>query len=249
MRTVAILQARINSSRLPGKMLLPLLGKPLVQHVIERVQRATRLDAVVLAFPSKDIDAFIPFSSQVHLYGSALDEADLVGRYLSAAAAYDADLIVRIPCDNPCVQPEMIDAAVARYLAVPSIFVSTQWWHVQERVYADGVGAEVFSLSRLKWLDHATQNSPQYREHPHLLFQDQHLIDAYEQYQRYGNVSDTLHLDVNTQQEYECIEDIYNHFGHNRFTLDEIVSYLTTQEVSNESIEREQPSGNSQQRA
>ena len=235
MRTVAILQARMGSSRLPGKMLLPLLGKPLVQHVLERVNRATTLDAVVLAVPAHDVDAFAPAAYQrAILYPYAGDEADLVGRYLGAATVHYAELIVRIPCDNPCVQPDYIDEAVEKYLARPQVYASTMYRHVRDRIYLDGVGAEVFSMSRLQWLDQATQGQPNYREHPHLLFQDQHLIDGWEQYVRYANVSETIRLDVNDIPGYEFIKTIYTYFGHNEFTSDEIVSFLTTKEVPHE---------------
>jgi spore coat polysaccharide biosynthesis protein SpsF (cytidylyltransferase family) len=157
-----------------------------------------------------------------------------VGRYLESAVLSKAELIVRIPCDNPCVDPFYIDLAVEKYLGNPHIYVSTMYRHVRDRIYLDGVGAEVCSMSRLQWLDQATTHSPQYREHPHLLFQDQHLIDGWEQYQRYANVSETIRLDVNDKKDYELIADIYTHFGHNRFTTDEIVAYLTTKEVPHE---------------
>ena len=240
MRVVAILQARMGSTRLKNKMLLPLCGKPMVQHVIERVRRATKLDFVVLAYPLHDNPAFKPIlNSFVDTPGVPLgswagqgDENDLIQRYLGAATAYGADIIVRIPCDNACVQAEMIDAAVASYLARPQIYVSTMYWHPHDRVYADGLGAEVFSMSRLKWLDKATEGQASYREHPHLFFQDQHVIDGWEQYQRHANHRETIRLDVNTHADYEFIKDIYDHFGHNRFTASDILAYLEGKKVT-----------------
>jgi spore coat polysaccharide biosynthesis protein SpsF len=239
MRVVAILQARMNSSRLHGKMLLPLIGKPLLRHVIERTQRAKSIDAIVVTYPLGDGEAFVPIFEACRLrdaqgyatkqvFGNQWwdDPNDLVGRYLQAAITHNADIIVRIPCDNPCVDPAYIDLAVEKYLARPHIYVSTQYLHVHDRVYADGVGAEVFSLSRLQWLDQATTQSTQYREHPHLLFQDQHLIDGWEQYQRYANVSETIRLDVNDMPGYEFVKRIYDNFGNNTFTADEIVRFL-----------------------
>lgn len=234
MRVVAILQARMNSTRLPGKMLLPLCGKPLVQHVIERVMRATMIHETVLAFPVADTPAFSPMQTTgVSLFPYPGDEHDLVARYLSAALAHDADIIVRVPCDNPCVEPKYIDEAVASYLARPQVYSSTFYTHWKDRTYIDGLGAEVVSLSRLKWLDQATTHSPQYREHPHLLFQDQHLIAGYEQYVRHANASDTVRLDVNTPADYDFIKDIYEHcYPHNQqFGIVEILAYLHTKQV------------------
>lgn len=232
MKIVAILQARLGSTRLKNKMMLPLGGKPLVQNVIERVPRATRIDAMVLAVPSADAATLAPIANgRAWLYAYPGDESDLVGRYLGAAQAYDADVVVRIPCDNPCVDPAYIDQAVQVYLESPHLYVSTMFPHVRDRIYLDGVGAEVLSMSRLKWLDQATTGHASYREHPHLLFQDHHLIDGWEQYQTYANVSETIRLDVNDQKDYEFVSDIFSHFGHNRFTTAEVVVYLASKKV------------------
>lgn len=232
MRVVAILQARMNSSRLPGKVMRPLLGQPMVQHIIERVRRSEHIHDTVLAFPVSDLPAFGELNGACWFYPYHGDENDVVGRYLGAADAFTADLVVRIPCDNPCVDPAVIDEAITTYLSLPKIYVSTMYRPVRDRIYIDGVGGEVFSLSRLKWLDQYTQGMPQYREHPHLLFQDQHLIDGWEQYQRHANADETIRLDVNTMDDYLFIKSIYEHFQRNDFTAAEIVSYLDSQKVS-----------------
>jgi len=240
MRVVAILQARINSSRLPGKMLLPILNKPLVQHVIERTRRATKLDFVVLAYPLADHEAFAPvlkslrntFGVPLGSYAGQGDENDLVSRYLGAATAYGADVIVRIPCDNPCVDPKYIDTAIETYLLSPSVFY-TNTTGLHWDVALDGVGCEVFSMSRLKWMDQHSQGNSDKREHPHLCFR---------KYRDYDLPEATILLDVNTQADYEFIRNIYDHFGHNRFTTAEILGALTTKEVSHE-IRKDEPVG------
>ncbi len=244
MRTVAILQARMNSTRLPGKMLLPLLDKPMVRHVIERVRRATKLDFVVLAYPLLDNPSFAPvLKSFTDTPGVPLgswahqgDEADLIERHLRAAEAYSADVIVRIPCDNPCVDPQYIDAAVEHWFSDLSPFI-TNTTAGCEGLWIDGIGAEVFSYNRLQWLDRFAQGrNPELREHIHKAF-CAYLTQA------------QFRLDVNTQEDYERIRDIYEYFGHNQFPTHDVVHYLTTKEDSHESIQREQPSGNSQQGA
>jgi spore coat polysaccharide biosynthesis protein SpsF (cytidylyltransferase family) len=240
MKIVAIIQARMGSTRLPGKMLLPLLDTPLIQHVIERTQRATKIDALIVAYPgTKENDDTIGRATrrcasrgEVWPFWYEGDENDLVGRYLSAAEGFKADLIVRIPGDNPCVDPYYIDLAVEHYLALPRIYESTMYPCVHDHCYLDGVGAEVVSMSRLQWLDQHTIGCAPYREHPHLYFQDQHLIDGWEQYQRHANHSETIRLDVNTQADYDCIRSIYDHFGHNQFTAEEIVASLDARKVA-----------------
>src|SRR3972149_11126792 len=122
MRTVAIVQSRMGSTRLPGKAMLPLAGKSMTQNIIERVQRATKLDDVVLAFPDTRTEADTTFADLAvrcgcsYYRGTGIDENDLVGRYLGAAEMYHADIVVRIPGDNPCVDGEFIDEAIEHYL-------------------------------------------------------------------------------------------------------------------------------------
>jgi len=227
-------------------MLLPLAGKPLIQRVIERVRLARALDFVVLAYPLVDHGAFLPILQcfldtpgvPVGSWAAQGEESDLVARHLAAARAYEADLIVRIPGDNPCVDPAFIDRAIRSYLLRPQLFVSTLMACWTERVFINGLGGEVFSLSRLHWLDQATRGHAIYREHPHRLFQDQHLIDSLEHYQRSGDRAKTILLDVNTQEDYDKIAKLYETLYpvNPAFTAADIVAYF--QEVLYETSQR-----------
>ena len=228
MKIVAILQARMGSTRLPGKMLLPLLDKPLVQQVVERVCRAERVDLVVTAVPLADHDSFAFLSASHALYDYPGPEADLVGRYLHAADAFDADVIVRVPCDNPCVDPAYLDAAITDYLTDPYLYYSntTAW---VGPVAIDGIGGEVFSRSLLQWIDQKVAHKPIYREHPHRYFEERGMLRL---------PPAQLRLDVNSEKDYNKVRDLYAHFGHNHFTALEIVQYLLPQGDPYESCTR-----------
>jgi spore coat polysaccharide biosynthesis protein SpsF len=218
MKVVAILQQRMGSKRLPGKALLPLAGKPMTENIIERVKRAKRLDHVVLAVPPQDENAFAWMPCRVH--APLVDENDLVARYLTVAERCHADIIVRVPCDNPCIEPEYIDKALEEYMIHCAPFVTNttaEVWSGIKFSNIDGVGCEVLSMSRLKWLDHRTKGLPTLREHPHKLFYDCH---------GYEPDKADIRLDVNTEEDYQFIKRIYNHFGHNNFHISEVLSYL-----------------------
>jgi spore coat polysaccharide biosynthesis protein SpsF len=113
MRTVAIIQGRMSSSRLPGKILLEIAGKPMIQHVIERTQLARTLDAVTVATttdPSDEAVAAFAISMGIsHTRGSLHDVLD---RYYQAAKTHQAEVIVRITADCPVIDPAVIDQTV-----------------------------------------------------------------------------------------------------------------------------------------
>jgi spore coat polysaccharide biosynthesis protein SpsF (cytidylyltransferase family) len=212
----------MGSKRLPGKALLPLAGKPMTENIIERVKRAKRLNHVVLAVPPQDENAFAWMPCRVH--APLVDENDLVARYLTVAERCHADIIVRVPCDNPCIEPEYIDVAVETYMEGCYTFLSNTTAYFGNKLI-DGLGCEVFSISRLKWLANVAKDSdPSYREHPHQLFYE--LRDL-----GHGGIcierdATALRLDVNTEEDYRFIKGIYNHIGHNRFHISEVLSYL-----------------------
>ena len=226
MKIVAILQARMGSTRLPGKIMLPLAGRPMLEQLYRRVTRATTLDQVIIAMPTGSWnairDAYMPFEA-VSLHEG--EEDDLVARYLACATRHQADVIVRIPCDNPCVDPAYLDAAVRAYLRDPCVYYSNTTAYVGD-VAVDGIGAEVLSMSRLQWLDQRTQGHALWREHPHRYFEECGLLQV---------PKADLRLDVNTLEDYERIARLYTHFGHNRFTSTESVTYY--QEVSHAPVQ------------
>jgi len=166
------------------------------------------------------------------------EESDLVARYLGAAQQSGADLIVRVPGDNPCIDPACIDDAVFNYLAFPWLFYSNTTAQVNGKA-VDGIGCEVFSVSRLEWLDQMTKNSPIHREHPHRYFEE--CLHAYPGGIHIWQGGAALRLDVNTSQDYEFVKMIYDHFGHNQFTTEQVLTYL--KEVPHEASQDQQPVG------
>lgn len=111
--TVAIIQGRMGSSRLPGKVLLDIAGKPMLQHVIERTRRARTLDAVVVATSSDPSDDPIAsFCADMDVPCSRGSLHDVLDRYYQAAKEHNAGGIVRITADCPMIDPDLIDETV-----------------------------------------------------------------------------------------------------------------------------------------
>ena len=121
MKTVAVIQARMGSTRLPGKVLLDLAGEPMLVRVVHRVQRAGLLDEVMIATtidPADDVIAQLcAVRGWPYTRGS---QDDVLDRYYQAALTSQADLVVRITSDCPLIEPTVIDWIVTEFLAFQS---------------------------------------------------------------------------------------------------------------------------------
>lgn len=153
MRVVAIVQARLGSTRLPGKVLADIGGKPMLARVIERLGRCRRLEDVVVAIPDTYEDEAIDAAVWVQapcLFALG-PEHDVLSRYMIAARSFGADVIVRITADCPLIDPEVVDAAVAKLTADPSRydFVSNGI----RRTFPKGLDVEVMFRDTLERLN------------------------------------------------------------------------------------------------
>lgn len=160
---VAIIQARQGSTRLPGKVMMEVLGKPLLDYLIERVKRAKFLKKIVVATTYlKEDDAIAEFceSHSVPCYRGEIE--DVLGRYLGAAQFFSADVIVRLTGDCPLLDPDVIDQVIATYFRLyPKIDYAA---NTLERTYPRGLDVEVFSLDSLKIADREAKSTAD-REH------------------------------------------------------------------------------------
>lgn len=124
MNVVCIIQARMGSSRLPGKVLLDLYGEPVLYRVLERVADAISVDKIVVATTTRNIDESIV--QAVKKYGRGVvvsrgSEDDVLDRYYQAAKANGADIVIRVTSDCPLVDPEIIDQVVQPLLDDPDL--------------------------------------------------------------------------------------------------------------------------------
>jgi len=145
-RTVAIIQARMGSTRLPGKVLMPLAGRPMLAHVVERMRRTDGLDEVVVAtslLPEEEPLVELCRSLAVRcVRGSPLDVLD---RYRQAAAEADAGTVIRITSDCPLISPRVTRAVLDAYLTGGCDYCS----NCHQRTYPRGLDTEVFSRAAL----------------------------------------------------------------------------------------------------
>jgi len=218
-RVVLIIQARMGSTRLPGKSMMNLAGAPLVERILERVKRCTQLDDVVLAIPDTENDRVLQtLADRQGIKVFAGSENDLVDRFYQAAQEAKADIVGRLPADNATPEPSEIDRIVDHHLALGRRGFSSNLSVIGDSEYPDGIGAEMFDFTLLEEAREKYAD-PQKREHVHLNFYDYvkgkpvdpnwcpiSTVKCPEAFRR-----PDLVLDVNTPEQYEFMRKLYEY--------------------------------------
>ncbi len=213
-RTVAIIQARTGSERLPGKVLLPLLGEPMLVHVVRRVSRAKSLDATVVATTTLSADdAIDELATREGWRISRGSETDLLDRYRQAAKANDADVVVRITSDCPLIDPTLIDDVVSARDKANADYASNS---LEPRTYPRGLDVEAMTIGALEAADH-DDTDPRSREHA--------TPWIYRHPDRFTIVPVRSKVDlsahrwtVDTPEDYDLVRRIYDALGRDDFS-------------------------------
>jgi spore coat polysaccharide biosynthesis protein SpsF (cytidylyltransferase family) len=169
-RTVAVIQARVGSTRFPGKVLADLCGKPMLEHVIRRVALAETLDAVVVATTvasADDVVAELAVACGARATRGSV--TDVLSRFVLAAEEHDADVVVRVTSDSPLVDPALVDRLVRLRVSEGADYASNEL----PPTYPQGYDLEVLTAECLRRLDaeavmdyHREHVTALLREHP-----------------------------------------------------------------------------------
>ena len=145
MKIVATIEARMTSSRLPGKVLMPIMGKPMLAYLIERLKRS-RVDEIVVATTDRPTDDLIEqLATNLGVGCFRGSEEDVLGRVLLAAKSVGADVIVEITGDCPLIDPDIVDQVLDVYLSQQVDYAS----NTLKRTYPRGLDVQVFSTNLL----------------------------------------------------------------------------------------------------
>lgn len=163
LRTILIVQARMGSTRLPGKILKEILEKPLLSYQLERLRKVKKADVVVIATTTNPSDhAVVDFChlEQIPLFRGSED--DVLDRYFQAAKSFGADVVVRVTGDCPLIDPKVIDQVIDFYIKnYPNYQYVT---NTLERTFPRGLDVEVISFEALEKAAKEA-NLPREREH------------------------------------------------------------------------------------
>jgi spore coat polysaccharide biosynthesis protein SpsF len=220
--TTAIIQARMSSTRLPGKVLLDLAGEPMLARVVERTRRAQTIDRVIVATTVEPEDE--PIVALCRARGWAVSRGsrdDVLDRYYQAAVADRADPIVRITSDCPLIDPGAIDLVVRRL--TPGVDYASNI--NPRRSYPRGLDVEAFPFAALSTAWQETRD-PSSREHvtPFFYRHPERFRLALVESDRPESADQRWSVD--TPEDYELMRRITEHFGKNDFGWLDVLQLL-----------------------
>lgn len=235
-KVVLIIQARMSSTRLPGKSMMPLADKPLVYRMVERLKKCKKVDEIVIATSDQPEDkVLVDLANELGVSSFQGNLLDVRDRYLKAAKKSKADFIIRIPADNPMPDANEIDKLIKFHLEHNPQGFSSNLAQVNNSGYLDGIGAEIFSTKLLQE-SVARSNSDIVKEHVHRNFFDystQTPVDA-----SWCPIASPkapaelrrpdIILDVNTMDDYTKIKRIYDHLypQNPNFTTEDVINFI-----------------------
>lgn len=211
MKIVAIIQARMNSERLPGKVIMNLANKPVLMHIVERLSFCKMLDAIVVATSEESSDDLIYnlcSENKIECFRGSLD--DVLDRYYHCSKKYSADAVLRITGDCPAIDPKIVDAVISGFKK------GDYDCYGLGGEFPDGLDCTVYSSSAL---DIAWENAelPSEREH----------VGPY--------------IEKNKELFSNGSLDLFNNLGNHRWTLDEPKDFLFLSKIFDELYDPKQP--------
>lgn len=231
MSTLAVIQARMGSSRLPGKVLKPLCGKPILLHIVERLRAVKSIEEIVVAIP--DDAANQPLWTFCRVHGISFrggSESDVLDRFRGAALRYGGDPVLRITADCPLVDPGSIEKLIAMYRTGEFDYVATASGANAEGLntgrFPDGIGGECFSFAALETAWEQARDSRD-REHvTRFIWRQKQRFRCGKQFadRSYHH----LRLTVDHPLDFDLVQHIYNELGREGriFPLEEVVDLL-----------------------
>jgi spore coat polysaccharide biosynthesis protein SpsF len=222
MRTVVIIQARMGSTRLPGKALMKIEDKPMLWHVINRLKYCKLVNEIVVATSvNKNDDLIEKYCKQNHIICSRGSEDDVLARYYEAAKKYEANIIVRITSDCPLIDPKIVDLVIQKHKEKSVDYTS----NTLKRTFPRGLDVEVFDFNALEKAFIETKE-PYQREHVTVyIYEHPELFKVYS----VENNQDLscLRLTVDEEKDLEFVGEVYKRlYSKKIFFMEDILKVL-----------------------
>jgi len=206
-KIIAIVQARMGSTRLPNKVMLPVgTGLPMVEVLLSRLSKSKEIDQIVLATSIETVNKYLAdYVNKLDYDVYQGSESDVLDRYYQAALKHNSDIVIRITGDCPLIDPEIVDEIIKAYKLSNVDYIS----NINPPTYPDGLDVEVFSFKALTraWEEAKSRSD---REHvtPYIRRSGKFKIKNITNSDDYSNERWT----VDEPEDYEVIKSIFNHF-------------------------------------
>lgn len=224
MKTVAIVQARMGSTRLPNKVMKLIEGEPLIALLLKRLAKATEVDQIVVATSVDPLNDVL--AEQVEALGyvcSRGSESDVLDRYIQAARAAAADVVVRITGDCPLVDPTLVDEAIRRFRDSDVDYFS----NIDPPIYPDGLDIEVFTRAALEL---SAQQTDAEFDHEHVTPWLRRSSDVRRAAMLNSEDLSGLRWTVDESADFEVISQVFAHFAPNiHFSWAEVLGLQRSQ--------------------
>lgn len=222
MKIKAIIQARMGSSRLPGKVLMEVMGRPLLSYEIERLRFNKTIDEIFIATTVNKVDDPIAkFSEKEGLRFYRGSEDDVLDRYYQAAKKYNANHIMRLTADCPLIQPDICDRIVDTYFDSGCDYACTG------ESFAEGLDCEVISF---KALSQAWREAKLKSEREHVTLYIRNHPERFRLVIVENKTDDSKYrLSVDEKEDYSVVKAILENLykrSDNYFTIEEIFAFL-----------------------
>jgi len=221
-KVVCLIQARMGSSRLPGKVMKEIKGKPLIWYIVSSLKKSKFIDTLAVVTSDSQLNfTLTSFLENNHILYYVGSEDNVLERYCLAAQKFDADIVVRISGDCPLIDYKIVDLVIKNAIEDNSDYVS----NVSERTFPRGYDVEVFTMKILKHMFETTKD-PDDLEHV-TLFLRRNISDY-----KTKNVS-TVHkhpewrLCVDTNEDFKLVKMIFDSVKEDELPLD----YQDIQEI------------------
>ena len=229
---VCIIQARMGSTRLPGKVMMKIREKPILYYVINQVRQSKKLDNVVIATTTLTEDTQI--MNYVKLLQENIfrgDPENVLDRYYQCAKEYNADIIVRITADCPLIDPRIIDKCISEFENGDFDYLSNtikkenDVWNYHHNGFPIGIALEVFTFNALKKAK-TEAKKPSEKEHVSPYMVNNSNLFKLGNIENDENQSD-IRLTVDHKIDFDLIQIIIEHFKECKyFSMDQLVSFL-----------------------
>ena len=222
-KLIVTIEARMNSSRLPGKVMMEVSKKPLLTYLIENLKTINELDDIVVATTTSQIDDKI--CDHLEKYNISFfrgDEFDVLGRVTKASIKFEADGVVQLTADNPLIDPKIIKKGIKFFLESDFDCVSNTF----TRSYPSGMDVSIFKRSFLEFVSKKAKKK-EYREHvPLYVKENKDRFKVLEFFAEKNINRPDVSFTVDEESEFKTIKKIIENFKSNPIPCEDLIQFI-----------------------